>query len=1488
VLLVLLILIGIPLILLNTSYFQQRLVDSVTKDLDQKTGAKIYIEDSEISLFRGIVFHHVQINDSLGRQILKAERFDAEVRLLPLLSRRLELNALRLIRADIHLWRENPKGELNIQSIIDAFNKPNKKTILPWHLDFSTILLRNCRIRYDVKSEFNKAGGIDGNHLDFSRVSAKLGIKIAPKRHYQLWIYKFQAEEKCGFKIDDLKCQVRLSDNAFTLKNLKIYSAKSSMEIDLLDAKYHGFSAFSNFANAVKFNQTNIKLTVVPSDFSFLNASLAHLNKPVKLSLSATGKLSELTCNQILVNMEDIFLLNGKITFKGLPIIKDLYMNGLIETLRIMPECLEYFSGVATNQFAEIPALRNLGAINYMGNINTVAHQWVLRGDFATAAGNVGTDIQLSPQKDKFLFKGKIYTDAFKLNRIFPDNKMLGDVAFDVTVDGAIDSQRGSSGKIDGLIPSVYYNGYKYQNLTLDGRFDKMSMEGHCRINDENARLAFSGLINRSNSLPEYQFDILVDEINLQPLNVLSKAGKSSAAFHLHSDLKGKTLDDLQGKISIDSLSLYHNQEWFHLNHLDLTAGKDPAKNHILIASPIINGEISGDYKFSTLMNSARSLVGYYLPSLIHPGVPDFSSNNVFDFHCTFSPSEHFSKAFGLPFTIEKTLDVSGFYNDRLRKFRLKADVPELTYGKTLLQSMGLLLENPQQDIKFLAYAQIGSGDKKMKFDLDTRSSNDKTALKINVSNTAVKTYSGNIQSDLHFSKGVDGKIQIGADLDKSDIIVNDSVWHIHPTKVQWENRRLYVEDFQLTHSGQFIKIQGIASVNSSDTMSVQMNSFSLDDLFMILPKTKSSLSLGGLVSGHAECMRLIDNDNPAMNADLTVSDFSINHTVLGNLTAKSKWNNMLKALALDGVIRSNEEVGGIHRKIATASGAYFPTSDSMFLSILADRVPLGFLDPYLGKIMYQIDGKASGNIHLIGPMKNLGIYAQAYVENASFGVEMLNTRYYFSDSVLLSPRIVVFRNVDVRDKEGNHAKATGIIRHNHFKNMQTSIDIQTNKLLAMDIPPSSDAYFYGTAYGSGSVSINGRQDNMTIDVNMRTEDKTNVTISFLDNSEVAEYSFINFIQKKKVNEDYNFEFKKNKLVKPEISTNKSSTDLTVNLQIEATPKAELTLITDPSSGDEIKARGNGAIRAVFSGADGIQLFGRYTIENGSYKFIYENLLRRDFTIENGGSINFSGNPFAAELNIVANYTVNANLSDLLSSSDISSSKLSSNSIPVNCVLKLNGELQKPGIQLGLDYPAADEDLKRRIANVINTDDMMNQQIVFLMLFGRFSTPTYNSAQSGNTSNVSTVLNTTISTLSSQLNNMISDVFGQSKMSFDFDYRNEAYEMGAPGEWKVGMSGKWLDNRLTFNGNLGSRENLTQTGKSQFIGEFDIDLKLNNSEKWSAKFFNRANDNRYFKSALNTQGAGIVYKEDFNTLSDLFAQMVETLQKPFKKNKSNP
>jgi len=1475
----LLIFVGIPLVLLNTSYFQQKIVHSLTQSLNQKTGVKLYIEESDLDLFKGFVFINVQIDDSLKHTILKAERMNVGFRILPLFRKRVELESLRIINGNIHLSRATPQSDLNIQSIINAFKKPGKSRILPWHIDFESIVMRNCRIRYDVLSVPLTQKGLDVNHLDFKEVSTKIGLKIAPKNHYQLRIYKFQAIEKGGLKIDQIKLQAKLFEEGFNLKDFELKSGASNVEIPLLDARFSSFKAFSHFADSVEIDPTTIKAKVILSDFSFINAALTNLTKPVDISIGLHGNLSDLICRKLRLNIQNMILLDGRISLKGLPNLDDLYMNGQIDMLRIFPEGVEYFSGALTNYFGRIPATRNLGIINYMGKINTVDKRWIVSGDFSTDAGNIGTNLQFSKKGVNYFYEGKIAAKDFNLKTLFPENKLLGKVSMDVLLKVLNDRVHGLSGTVEGVASHFFYNNYDFQNFALNGDFNKKGFKGTATLDDKNARLHFIGLVNLSKQSPLFNFDLMAKNVNLRALNLTQKAGNSEISFNVHSDFEGRKLDDISGRASIDSLSIYNNNEHFYLSHLNIVAGHEFGSESILISSPLLNGEIRGDYQFSTLVKSMKKLGSAYFPSLFNQDLPDYKIKNDFTFSCSLLPSKSLAGVLGLPFMWDKSVVVNGFYNDLTGKFRVKADVPDLNYGKFAVQSMGLLLENPQNEVKFLAFAQVGANENEMKMNIDTRSSNDRTTMTFNLSNASVKTYSANIQGAMQFSRRMDGQLMVDGKLNESNIILSDSLWRIHPTDVRWDNNKLFIQNFQLTHSEQFIKLQGYVSKNSSDTLSVLLNSFSLDDLFAILPKTNRNVHFGGNVSGNAKCVRLLDN--PAMNADLSVENFTFNHTLMGSLKARSKWNNSMKALALEGEVRSNIEEGGVHRKIATAAGAYFPTSDSMFLSIDANRVPLGFLEPYLGKVLDRMDGMASGNVHLIGPVKKLGVYATAYAENASFGIKMLNTRYYFSDSVLVSPRIVVFRNVEVRDKEGNIAHATGRITHKYWKNVRTEIDIDAKNLLAMDLPATPNAYFYGKAYGTGKVSITGLDEKTHLDIKLRTEDKTKATISLHENTEMEDYNFIKFVQKKKVNEEFDLDLKIKKTIQTALV---ALPNVSINLQVDATPNAEVTLITDPNSGDEIKARGNGTIRVVYSGMEDMELYGRYTIENGSYKFVYENLLRRDFKIENGSTISFSGNPFEAELDIKANYTVNAKLSDLFSAEDLISLNLNRTSIPVNCVLKLNGELQKPGIQLDLDYPSADDDLKNQIANVINTDEMVNQQIVFLMLFGRFSTPTYTmSTQQQSTSNLSTALNTTFSTVSSQLNNMINDVFGKSILSFDFDYQNAAYELGTPGEWKVGMSGQWLDNRLTFNGNLGSRENLVQSNKSQFIGEFDMNIKFKNSAKWSARIYNKANDNRYFKSALNTQGIGIVYKEEFNKLSDLFRQMLENVRRPFRK-----
>ena len=88
-------------------------------------------------------------------------------------------------------------------------------------------------------------------------------------------------------------------------------------------------------------------------------------------------------------------------------------------------------------------------------------------------------------------------------------------------------------------------------------------------------------------------------------------------------------------------------------------------------------------------------------------------------------------------------------------------------------------------------------------------------------------------------------------------------------------------------------------------------------------------------------------------------------------------------------------------------------------------------------------------------------------------------------------------------------------------------------------------------------------------------------------------------------------------------------------------------------------------------------------------------------------------------------------------------------------------------------------------------------------------------------------------------------------------------------EVDLALSSQLLNNRLIFNGNFGYRDNTMNN--NTFIGDFDLEYLLNKSGTIRLKAYNHYNDqNYYIKSALTTQGVGIMLRHDFNNWADLF------------------
>jgi hypothetical protein len=334
-------------------------------------------------------------------------------------------------------------------------------------------------------------------------------------------------------------------------------------------------------------------------------------------------------------------------------------------------------------------------------------------------------------------------------------------------------------------------------------------------------------------------------------------------------------------------------------------------------------------------------------------------------------------------------------------------------------------------------------------------------------------------------------------------------------------------------------------------------------------------------------------------------------------------------------------------------------------------------------------------------------------------------------------------------------------------------------------------------------------------------------------------------------------------------------TDIYINFLINATPDACLRLLMDANTNDYITLYGDGAIRATFHNKGAFNMFGTYTVDHGTYGITIQNIIKKNFTFNRGGTFVFGGDPYQAALNLQAVYTVNGvSLSDL----NIGNS-FTNNSIRVNCLMNISGQPAAPQVDFDLEMPNVNTDEAQMVRSIINGQQEMNQQVVYLLAIGRFYNQGANNSDNQQTDQTSLAMQSFLSgTLSTQINTLLGQIVKNDNWNFgaNISTGNEGWHNA---EYEGIINGRMLNNRLLFNGQFGYRDNATKANPS-FIGDFDVQYLLYPNGNLALKVYNQTNDRYFTKSSLNTQGIGLIIKKDFNDLHDLFIR-----QKKNKKSK---
>ena len=356
------------------------------------------------------------------------------------------------------------------------------------------------------------------------------------------------------------------------------------------------------------------------------------------------------------------------------------------------------------------------------------------------------------------------------------------------------------------------------------------------------------------------------------------------------------------------------------------------------------------------------------------------------------------------------------------------------------------------------------------------------------------------------------------------------------------------------------------------------------------------------------------------------------------------------------------------------------------------------------------VSGHANGDCRVKGPLDNINLTGQLVVDGQAT-VTALNTTYRLErDTVVMVPDDIRLNHIPIYDREGNLAFLSGGIHHQHLTNLSFDLAVDTEKLLAYDFQEFGENLFYGTVYASGLVTIHGVDNEVVIDCDVTPLQNS---VFVYNASSPDAISTQEFIEWEKDAKSTSGQTATTNVTSP---TRAMDTDIYINFLINATPDAALRLLMDANTYDYITLYGEGAIRATFHNKGAFNMFGTYTVDHGTYGITIQNIIKKNFTFNRGGTIIFGGDPYQAALQLQAVYSVSGvSLTDL----NIGDS-FTNNSIRVNCLMNISGQPASPQVDFDLEMPNVNSDEQQMVRSIINGQQEMNQQVVYLLAIGRF------------------------------------------------------------------------------------------------------------------------------------------------------------------------
>lgn len=1470
---IILLLIFLPVtitLVLNIGAVQNIVVEHASKFATEFLGVKVSIDHIDLDLFSRVRVEGFYVEDQEQDTLLYVERARATISSLNIKEDGLCFSKAEAEGAKLFL-QELEGGEINIRPIVQKMQKPNSQSKFRLYID--DIEARDLEFRFERLVHRDPEYGIDYYDMQISDIDARVTNLAVVMGMVNLHVESLTGREKSGFVIDNITSDLYVNRGVIRFDEFRARTAKSSIYVPSMLLNGADWMQYRDYINRVWMTGRVTESTLSTDDLGYFAPGVRMWNTTVRdIDATFDGVVRDFEGVLRSATIGEKSHASGTYHIIGMPEWRTAnYIIGLERVRASSRDITTLADNILKEPLPEevVDIVERAEWVDARATFGGRFSSFRVVGNVATGVGGFSGDVTMRKMGDGgYDTSGVLKTNDLNVGRAI-DVANLHRLNSSIVLAGSIGGAEsgGVVGDVDVKVDNVGFGSYVYHDIEGVGRINGKNYYAEVNSFDPNMEFGLFANIDMESEVPTYALSLALNRADLHAIGLNQRDTISVLSANVGAELMGRTLEDIDGDISIADGEYHYPGAVLHLDRMRVGVEGSDNQKFVRAESEFFTLDYHSHSTYREVYDYVYNSLKTYVPLLYDNGstmsVQGSASNTPSDYTAlTFEAGESINElldAVAGGFVVAPDTEMGIVFNPKSNNLSLRGSSEAVEYAGIILANTEWNINNNSMDSLSMRVKSsgvyMGARPFMPNFNLVGGARENRISVtagfrqeKDSHNNSAMLGFSA------QFSRNAEtNRRSVHIDISPSHFTTSTQQWKLFSRGIDIDSTRIDVRDLRIVRPDQQLIINGVASRERSDSIRLTLNDFDISPLSAFI--NRWGYEVGGVSNGYALVKSALNN--PEIEANIALDSIDVNGIKAPPQEITSNWD--FEANRARVIIRDRESRDTVIR------GYYQPQGNRYWAQARMRNIKLALISPFLKGIISDIEGDANILAEVRGEGRQAVLSGAATVDSIGATVDYTKVRYTAPYAELsIADNHIRAERVPVYDPEGHMGHYSMDINLNHLSNITYDIDIDARQMLVLDTEAKDNDLFYGHVYASGSASFNGDKRGIKMDIEGTSGDNSRFFMPLLGKEDVSYADFVKFKEANVAQVDSTFLTRRMMAYERKArAMNTSSGMMDIDMTLNVLPNIEMQLVIDPTVGDVIKGKGSGQLNMhIVPKANIFEMRGDVQISEGTYLFTLQNIINKLFTVVPGSSIHWTGEPLGATLNIDAIYSTKASLRPLIGSSvqGIDTSR----AVPVDCYIKLTDELMSPTVTFDVQVPNVAPEIQTVIQSTLNDQQAIATQMFWLLAANSFS------AEDTGAMGASLSATTGFELLSNQLSNWLSG----DNYNIVLRYRPRTELTGD--EVDFGFSKSWLNDRLIveLEGGYLSDASLQATeNASNFVGEAFITWLIDPEGTFRFRGFTQTIDRYGENQGMQESGVGLYYSESFNRFKDLRASI---------------